>query len=143
MDSSFVVATDASDVGLGAVLLQEDSSGNLRPCAYFARKLNPAERNYSAYDKEALVVVESVTRHWRMYLEGCKSFSVVTDHSTLTHLLTQSSADLTKRQAHFVERLMPFAGYMNILYRKGSANEADPVSRRPDFFSIWWDGDVP
>ena len=32
---------------------------------------------------------------------------------------------------------------MTILYRKGKANEADPVSRRPDFYSIWWDGEVP
>ena len=38
---------------------------------------------------------------------------------------------------------MPYTGYMTILYRKGSANEADPVSRRPDFYSIWWDGEVP
>ena len=147
-ESTFVVATDASNVGLGAVLLQEDSNGDLRPCAYYARKLKPAERGYSAYDLEALAVVEAVTRAWRVYLEGCQSFSVVTDHATLVHLLKQSSENLTKRQAHYVERLMPYTGYMTILYRKGSANEADPVSRRPDFFlpdlcSIWWDGDVP
>ena len=142
-ESTFVVATDASDVGLGAVLLQEDHAGDLRPCAYYARKLNDAERKYSAYDKEALAVVEAVHRAWRVYLEGSKSFSVVTDHATLTHLLTQPSTNLTKRQAHFVEKLMPYAGYMRIVYRKGSANEADPVSRRPDFYSIWWDGEVP
>ena len=142
-DAEFVVATDASNVGLAAVLLQEDSEGELRPCAYWARKLNDAERNYSAYDLEALAVVESVTRVWRMYLDGCKAIQVVTDHSTLTHLLRQPSTTLTKRQAHFIERLMPYTGYMTILYRKGSANVADPVSRRPDFYSIWWDGEVP
>ena len=112
-ESTFVVATDASDVGLGAVLLQEDHAGDLRPCAYYARKLNDAERKYSAYDKEALAVVEAVHRAWRVYLEGSKSFSVVTDHATLTHLLTQPSTNLTKRQAHFVEKLMPYAGFMN------------------------------
>ena len=53
-DAEFIVATDASNVGLGAVLLQEDSEGSVRPCAYWARKLNDAERNYSAYDLEAL-----------------------------------------------------------------------------------------
>ena len=142
-ESEFVVATDASDVGLGACLLQKDDHGDLRPCAYYARKLNSAERSYSAYDKEALAVVESVHRAWRVYLEGCRSFQVVTDHSTLTHLLTQPSTNLTKRQARFVEKLMPYAGYMKILYRKGKDNEADPVSRRPDFYSIWWDGEVP
>ena len=142
-DAEFVVATDASDVGLGAVLLQADDTGDLRPCAYYARKLNDAERNYSAYDKEALAIVESVHRAWRVYLDGCRRFTVVTDHATLTHLLTQPSANLTKRQSHFVEKLMPYANYMRIVYRKGELNEADPVSRRPDFFSIWWDGELP
>ena len=142
-DAEFIVATDASDVGLGAVLLQEDSEGEVRPCAYWARKLKDTERKYSAYDLEALAVVEAVTRVWRMYLDGAKAIQVVTDHSTLTHLLKQSSTNLSKRQAHFVEKLMPYTGYMTILYRKGKANEADPVSRRPDFYSIWWDGEVP
>ena len=142
-DADFIVATNASNVGLGAVLLQEDSSGSVRPCAYWARKLNDAERNYSAYDLEALAVVEAVTRVWRMYLDGAQSISVVTDHATLTHLLKQPSLNLTNRQARYVEQLMPYAGYMKLLYRKGSANEADPVSRRPDFYSIWWDGEVP
>ena len=141
--SEFIVATDASNVGLGAVLLQEDSEGSVRPCAYWARKLNNAERNYSAYDLEALAVVEAVTRVWRMYLDGAASITVVTDHATLVHLLKQSSSDLTKRQAHYVEKLMPYTGTMKITYRKGSANEADPVSRRPDFYSLWWDGELP
>ena len=142
-DAEFIVATDASDVGLGAVLLQDDGSGNVRPCAYWARKLNDAERNYSAYDKEALAVVEATTRVWRMYLDGALSITVVTDHATLTHLLKQPSKNLSPRQARYVERLMPYCSYMKILYRKGTANEADPVSRRPDFYSIWWDGEVP
>jgi len=142
-DAEFVVATDASDVGLGAVLLQQDDTGDLRPCAYYARKLNAAERAYSAYDKEALAVVEAITRAFRTYVDGCRSFSVVTDHATLTHLMSMPSTNLTKRQVRWVEKLMPYANYMRIVYRKGTENEADPVSRRPDFLSIWWDGDVP
>ena len=78
-----------------------------------------------------------------MYLDGAASITVVTDHATLVHLLKQSSSDLTKRQAHYVEKLMPYTGTMKITYRKGSANEADPVSRRPDFYSLWWDGELP
>ncbi len=60
-------------------------------------------------------------------------------------------------QVQWVERLMPFAQNMSILYRKGYVNEVDTVSRRPDFFhpddvqlrkpnemfALWWDGNVP
>ena len=42
-EAEFVVATDASKVGIAGVLLQEDSDGHLRPCAYWARKLKDAK----------------------------------------------------------------------------------------------------
>ena len=44
--AEFIVATDASKVGIAGVLLQEDYNGNLRPCAYWARKLKDAETRY-------------------------------------------------------------------------------------------------
>jgi hypothetical protein len=155
-DAKFVVTTDASKVDIVGVLFQEDTSRSMRPCAYWARKLKDCKTRYSAYDREALVAVEVVSRVWRLYLLGCKCFLVVTDHATLAYLLKQSSDKLTDRQVHWAERLMPFAQNMSILYRKGSVNEADLVSRRPDFFhpddiqlrrpaemfALWWDGNV-
>jgi hypothetical protein len=66
-EAEFVVATDASKVGIVGVLLQEDTSGSLRPRAYWARKLTNCETRYSAYDREALAVVEAVSRVWRVY----------------------------------------------------------------------------
>jgi hypothetical protein len=77
---------------------------------------------------------------------------VVTNHATLAHLLKQSSEKLTDRRTHKVEKLMPYAYIMRILYMKGILNGAYPVSRRPDFLPIdddklyntqeclWWDG---
>ncbi len=124
----------------------------MRPCAYWARKLKDAETRYSANDKEALAIVEAVSRVWRVYLLGCKCFSVVIDHATLVHLLKQSSNKLTDSQSHGVEKLMLYSNWMRILYKKGILNEADPVSRRPDFLpidnlympdeSLWWDKKV-
>ena len=61
-DAEFVVAIDASKVGIAGVLLQEDTSRSPRPFAYWARKLKDCETRYSAYDRKALVVVEAVTR---------------------------------------------------------------------------------
>jgi len=105
-EEGFVVATDASKVGIARVLLQEDFDGHLRSCAYWARKLKDAETRYIAYDKGALAIVEVVSRVWRIYLLGCKCFSVVTNHATLIHLLKQSSDKLTDRHTHWVEKLM-------------------------------------
>ena len=63
-EAEFVVASDASKVGIVGVLLQEDSDGHLRPCAYnySARKLKDVETRSSAHVKEALVIFDSVFR---------------------------------------------------------------------------------
>jgi hypothetical protein len=100
-------------------------------------------------------MVEAISRVWRMHLLGWKCFLVVTNHATLVHLLKQPSDKLMDRQrTHWVEKLMPYANIMRILYRKEILNKADPVSRRPDFLPIdddklyntqeylWWNGKV-
>ena len=96
-DAEFIVATYASNVGIAGVLLHENYEGHLRPCAYWARKLKDDETKYSAYDKETLAIVEAVSRVWRVYLLGCKCFSMVTNHVTLVHLLKSSSDKLIYR----------------------------------------------
>jgi hypothetical protein len=127
----------------------QDQGGSLQPVSYWARKLNPTERGntYSAYDLEALVVCEAV-KHWRCYLKGCLKFLVVIDHDTLRHLLRQANNKLNKRQARYLRDLQPFMGSMTLAYRKGALNEANPLSRRPDFVPLatvplFWDGEVP
>jgi len=87
-----------------------------------------------------------------MDMLGCKYFSVVTYHATLVHLLELSSDKLSDRQTHWGEKVMSYANLMRILYKKGFINEADPVSRRPDFLpvdnplmpceTLWWDVNV-
>jgi len=80
-DVEFVVAIDASKVGIAGILFQEDMAGSLKPWVNWARKLKNCETRYSAYDREALAVVEAVSRVWRVYLVGCKFFWVVTNHA--------------------------------------------------------------
>ena len=60
INHEFVVRTDASDYGIGAVLLQE-RQGVLMPCRYASRKLLPRETSYSAIEKEALAIVFAVS----------------------------------------------------------------------------------
>jgi len=53
----FVVEVDVSDSGVGAVLSQRsETEGKMHPCAYFSRKLTPAERNYDVGNRELLAV---------------------------------------------------------------------------------------
>jgi hypothetical protein len=55
---------------------------------------------------------------------------------------------MNKRQARYLRDLQPFVGSMTLVYRKGALNEANPLSRRPDFVPqatvpLFWDGGVP
>ena len=81
-DSEFVIETDVSNVGIGAVLMQQ---GHL--AAYFNKNIGPKLRASSTYLKELHVFVEAVTK-WRQYLLG-RFFVIRTDHRSIKELLQQ------------------------------------------------------
>ncbi|XP_068206239.1 uncharacterized protein [Palaemon carinicauda] len=79
----FCLATDVSDVGLGAVLLQRLPDGTTHTVAYFSKKLLPAERKYSTLEKEALCLVKALL-HFELYLSSSPApIDVLTDHNPL------------------------------------------------------------
>ena len=81
----FVLRTDASAVGVAAVLLQENE-GKLYPVGYASKKLSLhlAETNYPIIEKECLTVVWGI-RRFKLYLAG-KRFTLQTDHKPLKYL---------------------------------------------------------
>ena len=79
-NKGFILQTDASDVGLGAALLQEHND-LLLPIAYASRKLLPREKAYSVIEKECLAVVWAVQK-FHVYLYGTE-FILQTDHQPL------------------------------------------------------------
>ena len=119
----FVLQTDASGVGIGAVLsvLRQDVE---YPVAFYSKKLLPRERKYAASELEALAVVVAIT-HFEAYLIT-HPFTVVTDHRALTFL---NSAHLqNSRLARWAMKLQPFT--FDIRYRPGSQHvNADAFSR--------------
>ena len=78
-DKTFEIECDASGVGIGAVLIQEE-----RPITYFSEKLNGAALNYPTYDKELYTLIRALET-WQHYLRP-KEFVIHTDHETLKHL---------------------------------------------------------
>jgi hypothetical protein len=68
-DQHFIIETDASLAGLGAVLAQVGVDGHVHPIAYASRSLLKHERNYAITELETLALVLSV-KHFRVYLLG-------------------------------------------------------------------------
>ncbi|XP_070207867.1 uncharacterized protein [Littorina saxatilis] len=121
---AFTVRTDASSTGIGAVLLQPNEEGELRPILYASRKLLDRETRYSAIERECLAVVWAVDKFHR-YVFG-RHFFVETDHRPLTYLSGSRTANhrllrwaLALQDHSFT--VIPIAGAQN--------HEADVLSR--------------
>lgn len=82
----FSLAVDASDLGAGAVLLQQDKTGLEHPICFYSRKFNKHQRAYSTIEKEALALVLAL-QHFEVYVGGAVHPVVVfTDHNPLVFL---------------------------------------------------------
>ena len=103
-DRTFVVRTDASDSGLGAILIQDQGFGD-QTIACASRKLNAAEKNYSTIEKELLAVVWGVQK-FSPYLYG-KEFILQSDHLPLKHL--DNMKNTNGRLMRWAMQLQPFA----------------------------------
>lgn len=125
----FVLHTDASAQGLGAVLYQHQN-GKLRVIAYGSRTLSAAEKNYHLHSGklEFLALKWSVTEKFRDYLYYAPTFTVYSDNNPLTYVL--STAKLNATGCRWVAELSDF--HFTIRYRPGRENiDADTLSRLP------------
>jgi len=146
-----IVACDASGTALGACLSQVAADGHERPVAFASRALSPAERKYSASEREALACIWACEK-WNFYLYGRK-FTLVTDHQALKTLLTSGGTGHRPLRLHrWNDRLQQYN--FEVLYRPGkqnfaadclsryneaeatSTNEADPVETSDDSVEI-------
>lgn len=126
----FVLHTDASAKGLGAVLYQEQE-GKLKVIAYASRGLRPSEKNYPAHKMEFLALKWAVCDKLHDYLYGSQ-FQVVTDNNPLTYILSKAKLDATGQR--WVAALANYN--FQISYRSGHLNgDADGLSRKPIIYS--------
>ena len=125
----FILHTDASNQGLGAVLYQKQS-GKLCVIAYGSRTLTAAEKNYHLHSGklEFLALKWAITEKFRDYLYYAPFFTVYSDNNPLTYVL--STAKLNATGCRWVAELADF--HFTIKYRPGKENiDADSLSRMP------------
>ncbi|GJQ97027.1 putative reverse transcriptase domain-containing protein [Tanacetum coccineum] len=119
-NDDFVIYCDASNKGLGAVLMQRE-----KVIAYASRQLKPNKENYTTHDLELGAVVFAL-KIWRHYLYGTKC-TLFTDHKSLQHILDQK--ELNMRQSRWLKLLADYD--YEIRYHPRKANViAYALSRR-------------
>jgi cleavage and polyadenylation specificity factor subunit 1 len=123
-DKIFYIFTDASDLQIGAVIVQRDDNGKLkRPIAFFSKKMNDTQTRYTTTEQELLAIVE-VLRAFRTMLLG-REIVIYTDHKNLT--FERFSSDRVFRWRQYVEEFGP-----KLVYLPGENNVvADALSRLP------------
>ena len=87
----FYIYTDASDFQMGAVIMQRDNEGVLRPVAYFSQKLSLAQRKYTTMEKELLSMV-MVLKKYRTMLYGAELL-MYTNTTRILHLTTSTHTE--------------------------------------------------
>ena len=130
LSKPFVVQTNTSKLGTGAVLLQMDDAGVTHPCAYLSQALVGAEQNYQVYDLEVLAVIRAL-KAWRPYLiSPPEPMIFYTDHQNITYF--RQPQDLTARQMRWHSILQEYP--IRFVHISGHKNRApDLLSRMAHF----------
>ena len=122
----FVLQTDASNRGVGAVLTQHSADGEEHPIAYWSRKFLPREERYSTIEKECLAIKLGIEA-FRVYLLG-RPFTIETDHRSLIWMERLKSTN--NRLARWSLALQPYN--FQVTHKAGKLNgNADALSRAP------------
>jgi hypothetical protein len=123
----FILYTDASGGGLGAVLSQLDENEIERPIAFASKTIHGAQIRYSASELEFMAMHWAVTKQYKQYLLG-KPFTLITDHQALKGLMKSDEGG--RRITKWRQNLSVYEPYMEIRYTKAEKNQhADALSR--------------
>ena len=117
---------DASPVGIAAILTQS-SDDSMHTIAYASRALSTVESRYSQTEREALAVVWAC-EHFHIYIYG-RPVTVYTDHKPLVSNFGNPNSHPPARIERWSLKLQPYNA--TILYKAGSDNPADYMSRHP------------
>ena len=125
-DEPINLYTDASGVGIGAVLKQIQDDGSEKPVAFFSKKLSNVQKRKKAIYIEGLAIREAV-KYWKFWLMGRK-INVITNHKPLENLNLKSRTD--EELGDLANELLQYD--LTVTYRPGNQHsEPDCLSRNP------------
>ena len=111
------VTSDASKIGLGAVIEQKDEDDNeWHPIAFASRSMQSSEQNYSQLEKETLSIVFACEKFGE-YLYG-QTFEMCNDHLPLKSIFTKPLSKAPARIQRFLLRLQRYN--FDMQYVKGN-----------------------
>jgi hypothetical protein len=117
----FTIETNANDLGVGAVLMQDQ-----HPIAYLSKSLCPRNQALSVYEKECLAIFLAIDK-WRSFLQH-QEFVIKTDHKSLLHITEQRVSSRLQQKALIKLTDLKF----RIRYKQGVLNQAaNALSRQP------------
>ena len=125
-EKPFTMITDASQVGLGGVLIQDD-----KPIAFESKKFSSTECNYQTTERELLGTVYCLKK-WAVYLRHNPENVIMTDH--IPNVYFNTKPNLSPKEVRWMDTINQFPG--KIVYKPGKSNIADPLSRMPSFYMM-------
>src|ERR1700747_588888 len=132
-DKPFILQTDASAYGMGAILSQEGETknSNNKPkthhVLYYSAIFTPTERNYDIFERELLAVLKALA-HWRVHLGWTRfPIQVLTDHTNLTYWKQPRKVNCCV--ARWFGELQDY--WLEIKHIPGKTQPADMLSRPP------------
>jgi hypothetical protein len=127
-EAALALATDASDTHIGGVL-QQQVSGHWQPLGFFSRRLQPAEMNYSTFDRELLAADQAI-KHFLPQVEG-RVFQLWTDHKPLVAAMKRVTPPISGRQQRHLAFISEHT--CDVRHTPGLDNVvADALSRPPN-----------
>jgi RNase H-like domain found in reverse transcriptase/Integrase zinc binding domain len=120
---------DASQYATGAILQQPDEDGRLCPVGYDSQTFNDAEHGYDIHDRELLAVIQGLLAWHHLLVGSPHKIHVLTDHSNLKYY--RHPQKISRRVARYLLKMAEFD--FELVYKPGTTNKADHLSRRPDY----------